>query len=285
MPILIYVFVIIFGLGFAWLIGADSATWNGLPITFICALIAFAINWLAFIPAWKNKTEKYYDITGSMTYLSVVTCAIVLSGPPSLLSLIVGGIVIVWCLRLGTMLFSRIKRDGEDKRFRAIKSNPVRFLGAWTIQGLWVIITAACALAILTNQTPLQLDIFFIIGSILWLIGFGCEVVADNQKNAFRSNPDNKGRFITKGLWAWSQHPNYFGEILLWTGIGVIAVPLLQGTAWLALFSPIFVLLLLTKVSGIPMLDNLAKERWGDDEDYQSYIRRTSKLIPLPPKS
>ena len=128
-------------------------------------------------------------------------------------------------------------------------------------------------------------DVFLIAGFALWLVGFAIEVIADGQKSKFRKDPANTDRFITTGLWAWSQHPNYFGEIVLWTGIAVMAIPTLQGWAWITLISPVFVTLLLTRVSGIPLLDKSAKERWGEDVEYQAYIARTSKLIPMPPKS
>lgn len=282
--ILVYTFVLAIGLAIGWIIGMDGPTWQGLPITFICALLAFAINWIAFLPSWIAQTEHFYDLTGAITYLSVVACALALTAAPTLPGLIVAGMVAIWCVRLGIMLFSRISKSGEDVRFRNIKPHFVRFLGAWTTQGLWVVLTAACAMVVLTRAEGRPIDAFFVIGAAMWLIGFVCEVIADGQKNQFRANPDNRGKFITTGLWAWSQHPNYFGEILLWTGIAVIALPYLEGGSWAALISPVFVGFLLTRVSGIPMLDRIAKKRWGEDPAYLDYTRRTSKLIPLPPK-
>lgn len=281
--ILVYSFAAALGLSLGWIIGMDGPYWNGVPVTFVCAVLAYVINWIVFIPSWLKHSEHFYDLTGTLTYLCVVICALVLTGTFTTPALIVAGMVGIWALRLGTMLFTRIGQSGEDIRFRKIKHNLVSFLGAWTTQGLWVVLTAACALSILTRPTDLTFDAFFIAGSLMWLVGFAIEVIADNQKNQFRANPDNHGRFITTGLWAWSQHPNYFGEILLWTGIAIIALPHLAGPAWLALVSPVFVFFLLTQVSGIPMLDRIARKRWGEDEAYQAYIRRTSKLIPIPP--
>ena len=89
---------------------------------------------------------------------------------------------------------------------------------------------------------------------------------------------------ITTGVWAWSQHPNYFGEITLWFGVALLAFPVLSGWQLATLVSPVFVYLLLTKVSGINLLDDIAKERWGADSEYLAYTERTSKLILLPPK-
>jgi steroid 5-alpha reductase family enzyme len=271
------------GVGFSWLIGMDGAHWQALPVTFVCALLAFAINWLAAIPAITFRTETFFDLTGALTYLSVVACALALSAPAGVRELGIAAMVTVWAVRLGGMLFTRIRRAGEDKRFRHIKTNPVSFLGVWNMQALWVVMTSACAVTVLTSHDRAPVDVFFHAGAAMWVVGFLIEVVADAQKNAFRANSANEGRFITTGLWAWSQHPNYFGEILLWTGIAVAAVPVLQGWSWLAVISPVFVALLLLRVSGIPTLDRLAKKRWGNDPGYLDYIRRTSKLLPLPP--
>lgn len=272
-----------FGMGFSWLIGIDGAQWQAAPVTFVCALLAFAINWMAAIPATTFRTEIFFDLTGALTYLSVVACALVLSAPAGVRELSIAAMVTVWAVRLGGMLFTRIRRAGEDKRFRDIKTNPASFLGVWNMQALWVVVTSACAVTVLTSPAREPVDISLYTGATMWAAGFLIEVVADAQKNAFRARPENGGRFITTGLWAWSQHPNYFGEILLWTGIAVAALPVMQGWSWLALISPAFVALLLLRISGIPTLDRQAKKRWGSDPDYQDYTRRTSTLLLLPP--
>jgi len=273
------------GLAFAWFGGAGQQRFEGHSVLFICALIAFAVNWLAFVPSAIAQTEKFYDLVGSITYLSVIAAACYVSAPLDMRAMVVAAMVIIWALRLGSFLFARIGRDGHDSRFDKIKVNPARFLVAWTLQATWVLFTAAAAVTIIAAPERGQLEIFFWIGAAVWLIGFVIEVAADRQKGAFKSDAGNEGKFIDTGLWAWSQHPNYFGEIVLWLGIAIIAIPLLSGTAYLVLFSPVFVFLLLTKLSGIPMLDAKAKERWGDDPAYQQYRKKTSKLIPLPPSS
>lgn len=114
------------------------------------------------------------------------------------------------------------------------------------------------------------------------MIGFAIEVISDRQKSRFRE--ENKEGFITSGLWSWSRHPNYFGEIVLWLGIAIIALPTLSGWQWATMISPIFVIVLLTKISGVRMLEVSGKKRWGTDEGYQAYLASTSVLIPLPPK-
>ena len=122
-------------------------------------------------------------------------------------------------------------------------------------------------------------------GIAIWSVGFVIEVVADRQKSNFKADPSNEGEFIDTGLWAWSRHPNYFGEITLWLGMAVLAVPVLSGWQWVTLVSPLFVTLLLTRVSGIPMLEKRADDRWGSDPDYRRYKEQTPVLIPRPPRS
>ena len=190
-----------------------------------------------------------------------------------------------WALRLGPFLFKRIHEDGGDGRFDALKPDFARFLMTWTLQGLWVFLTFACGLVAMTTPDPVPLGWPAAIGASMWLVGWGLEVVADRQKRAFRHDPANAGGFITTGLWAWSQHPNYFGEILLWSGIAVIALPTLHGAQLATLISPLFVFVLLTRISGIPLLRARAKKRWGDDPAYQAYLARTPTLVPRPPRA
>ena len=254
------------------------------PIFLICGALAFLINWVAFVPALIKRTEKFYDLTGSITYLSLMGVAVALASPLDLRGKIVAAMVVIWALRLGSFLFTRILKDGGDHRFDHIKTNPPRFFMAWTLQGLWVLLTSACALAIITSEKQVPLGIWAYIGIALWIIGFAFEVIADRQKRAFRADPANKGQYITTGLWGWSRHPNYFGEIVLWIGIAVMAVPVLTGWQWVCLISPLFVIFLLTKLSGIPTLTKAGQKRWGDDPAYQAYINNTPLLIPRPPK-
>ncbi|MGB8362380.1 MAG: DUF1295 domain-containing protein, partial [Acidimicrobiia bacterium] len=154
----------------------------------------------------------------------------------------------------------------------------------WTIQGLWVLLTAAAALAIITTSVRRDLGWLAYTGIVVWVVGFAIEVVADRQKSLFKRDPGNEGRFIATGLWAWSRHPNYFGEITLWTGVALMAIPVLSGWQWVVLVSPLFVTLLLTRVSGIPMLEAKADERWGDEPEYREYKTTTPVLIPRPPR-
>jgi steroid 5-alpha reductase family enzyme len=252
----------------------------GVPLFALSIGLAFLIQWLAFIPAYLLQTEKFFDLTGSITYISVTTIALVLGAGGDGRAILLWALVVVWAIRLGTFLFGRIKKAGKDDRFDEIKPSFIRFLNVWTIQGLWVTFTAAAALVAMTTATRKELDGFAVVGLLVWVFGFIFEVIADTQKSRFSANPDNKGKFIQTGLWSRSRHPNYFGEIVLWIGIAIIALPVLQGWQWVALISPIFVTLLLTRVSGVPLLEKKADKKWGGQEDYESYKKRTPVLIP-----
>ncbi len=259
---------------------------GGWPIFLICAVLAFGVNWLAFIPALIKRTEKFYDLTGSVTYLTLMGVSVALASPLDIRAKIVAAMVCIWAIRLGSFLFTRIMKDGGDHRFDHIKTNAPRFFMAWTLQGLWALLTSACALAIITSNISVPLGGWAYAGIVLWIVGFGIEVIADRQKRAFRAEPENKGRFIQTGLWSRSRHPNYFGEIMLWIGIALMAVPILNGWQWVCLISPIFVILLLTRISGIPTLARAAQKKWGDDPAYKAYLDTTPLLIPrLSPKA
>lgn len=278
--ILIILIMTALGLSLAYGVGINGQSYSGWPILFLCAVWAYALNWLVYIPAAIKQTEKFFDITGSFTYITGVGLAIILSENVDIRAIVVAALVVMWACRLGYFLFKRIKHDKKDRRFDKIKVDKLRFLITWTLQGCWVTLTALCALFILTANNQVAWDIFASVGLIMWVIGFFVEVAADNQKSRFNSNPDNKDKFISTGLWARSQHPNYFGEILLWSGIAVMALPLMSGWQYLALISPVFVAVLLTRVSGIPLLRRKSDAKWGDDPDYQAYRKSTPVLIP-----
>jgi len=272
------------GLGVA-LAGSQSSYQVGsLPIYALGVILAFVIQWIVFIPAFLNKTEKFFDLTGSITYITVMVVAVILTPERDLRTWTLLVLVSIWASRLGTYLFLRIKKAGEDRRFREIKQSFSRFLQTWTIQGLWVTFSLAAALLVVTSQKRVDLDAFYVVGLGVWIIGFAIEAIADWQKSRFREDPANEGKFIQSGLWSWSRHPNYFGEIVLWVGVAIIALPVLQGWGWVALISPVFITILLTRISGVPMLEQRADEKWGGQEDYEAYKRNTSVLVLRPPR-
>ena len=255
---------------------------GGVPVFALCGVLCFALNWLVFVHAYAAQTERYFDLTGSLTYLTVVACGVALGNRDPrafLLSLLIGA----WALRLGTFLFSRIRREGVDHRFDALKPDFARFLLTWTLQGLWVFLTVSCALAAITAAAAQPLGALAALGTAVWIAGFAIETIADRQKAVFRADPANRDRFISTGLWAWSRHPNYCGEILLWIGVALIALPALSGWSLVTLISPVFVYLLLTRISGIPLLESRSQAKWGDSPEYQAYKARTPVLWLRPP--
>tara|TARA_B100000676_G_C18056691_1_gene834896 strand:+ start:908 stop:1789 length:882 start_codon:yes stop_codon:yes gene_type:complete len=252
----------------------------GLPVFAWVSMVIFFIQWAVFLFAWATHSERFFDLTGSFTYLVAVLLCIVMTGSPAPHSFLVAAMVAVWALRLGTFLTARVRAAGSDSRFDAMKNRFAWFLFTWTTQGLWVLVAAGATLAAISRPERTPVGTLAIVGSCIWAIGFGAEVIADEQKRRFRSVPQNRNSFITTGLWSWSRHPNYAGEILLWFGIAVASLPALEGWGLLTLVSPVFVWALLTRVSGIPILETAADRRWGDRVDYQSYKARTPALFP-----
>ena len=252
---------------------------NGYSLFALCGVIGFLLHWIIFIPSYVYQTEHYFDLTGSISYIAFLAFAILNkpnNDPRSILLIILVGI---WAFRLGTFLFLRVKEKGEDSRFNIMKTKFWWFLATWTMGGLWVLITSCAALAALTATKEVNLGFLGFLGFFLWVIGFSIEVIADSQKTAFNKKRENENKFINEGLWKLSRHPNYFGEILLWIGVAMIAFPVLEGWLLVTLISPIFVYVLLTKISGIPMLENKALKRWGEDPEYKKYLESTPKLF------
>ena len=263
-------------------IAISIAAATGIENVLRVVILAFLIQWLAYIPAYVFQTEKFYDLTGSLTYLSVTWYALILASGDfanaNVANTVIVLLISLWALRLGSFLFMRIHKDGEDKRFRTIKPSATQFFMTWTLQGLWVSLCSMCALTAISSDGGVVVNAMFYFGLGLFVLGFSTEIVADNQKSKFRSFPENRDKFITTGLWAKSRHPNYFGEIVLWTGIAVMSFSSLEGWQYLTLISPIFTYILLVYVSGVRMLEARADKKWGDDEDYIKYKSETPVL-------
>ena len=271
--------VVIIGVLVALAGSQGGSSLGGLPLFALAVGLVFLIQWLVFIPSFLRQTEKFFDLTGSLTYVLVITLALIFSRGIDARAILLWAMVVIWALRLGTFLVRRIHKAGKDDRFDELKPSFLRFLNVWTIQGLWVTFTMAAALVAITTTKQVELDLFALIGFLIWIFGFAMEAVSDLQKSRFNADPANKGKFIHTGLWSRSRHPNYFGEIVIWIGVAVIVLPVLQGWQWVALISPIFVTLLLTKVSGVPLLEKKADEKWGGQPEYEAYKKRTPVLI------
>lgn len=172
----------------------------------------------------------------------------------------------------------------RDKRFDEVRGKFWSFLSFWVLQGFsaWLILIPT--LIFLTRSTKISLT-FAITGFVIWLYGILAESISDYQKYKFKSDPKNKDKWIETGLWKYSRHPNYFGEFLCWLGVYVFTLPalsLIEGI--LLLISPLYILWILTRVTGIPTLDKEADKIWGNDKKYQEYKNRTSLFVILPRK-
>jgi len=242
-------------------------------------LLIFCIQWISFIPAFIFQTEKFYDLTGSLTYLTTVFFTLYITDSGNIADYIIVACIATWAIRLGSFLFMRIHKAGEDRRFRDIKPNFTRFFMTWTLQGMWVSMCLLCVLTALSSYSGIIVNNIFYIGLMIFISGFIIEVLADHQKTVFRKNIDNKDKFISSGLWAYSRHPNYFGEILLWLGIAVMSFSSLEGFQYFTLISPIFVYILLVYISGIRMLENQANKKWGHLDSYKKYLKNTPRLF------
>ena len=265
---------------FAFTLSFSVAHITEIKIVKDAVLLAFLIQWILFIPAYIFQTEKFYDLSGSLTYISVVSFCFYSNYESSRINLgnvIISLLIIMWAVRLGSFLFIRIKKAGEDIRFREIKKSPTRFFMTWTLQGMWVSLCSACALAGIANG--IEINSYFYSGIVVFIIGFTTEIIADNQKSKFRKDPNNMDKFISSGLWKHSRHPNYLGEITLWLGISIISFSSLAGWQLITLISPIFTYLLLVYVSGIRILDYNGNKKWGHLDSYKDYRKNTPRLI------
>jgi len=242
--------------------------------------MAVLIQFVIFLPSFLFQTEKFYDLTGSLTYISVTSIAYFSLDNPSTIDTILYLYVIVWAGRLGIFLFRRINKDGKDERFDKAKKKFFWFLQYWMGQAAWVVFSAGASILAILSPVEAELEVLAFIGIFLWWSGFLIEVISDYQKRKFRETSDPKTEFISTGLWARSRHPNYFGEITLWVGMAVISLSSLSGIEYVtAVVSPLFVYLLLRKAEGVPMLERIADERYGELSDYQEYKANTPVLM------
>ena len=284
MFILVALICVLIPSSIAYAISDNSLLINDVPVIYYCITISYLIHWIVFIPSYLQKTEKFYDFTGMIAYLSIIGFALYqkkqILDTIDFDSMLIGILISVWTLRLGMFLFYRVFKVGEDDRFEAVKTSASRFFIWFTVSGLWVSLTSIAAINILTTKIDHNNYYFVYLGALVWLFGFLFEVISDYQKMKFKNIPDNKNKFIDTGLWSLSRHPNYFGEIILWIGIFIITLPSISGIDYITIISPIFVYFLLNKISGINLLEIKAQKRWGELESYKAYRSKTPQLIP-----
>jgi len=278
--LLLSLIIIVFAFVLTTFVDQNSVSYGSLSLFLLCTIIIFFLQWIVFIPSYLLSTEHFFDLTGSVTFITVSILAFLMNDSNNLRQLIVLILIMIWALRLGSFLFLRIRKAGEDSRFTTIKKDFLVFFLTWNLQGLWVLFTLFGALTILTSNNNQNFGILDIIGVLIWVIGFLIEVVSDRQKSEFKSHESNAGKFIHTGLWKYSRHPNYFGEILLWTGIAIIGISVYSGFGWLGLISPFFVFVMLNYISGVRLLEKQAEERWGENDLYLLYKSKTPVLFP-----
>ena len=264
----------------AYLSGLEGNYIFTIPLLVFLVCVIILIQWLMFLPSYLKSTEHYFDITGSITFITVSVLAFILSDNKNIRSILLTLLIIVWATRLGVFLLKRVKAAGSDGRFDDLKDFSTFFM-VWNLQALWITFTLLSSLIIFTSNHSGNLEIYDYIGIITWISGLFIEVVADKQKSDFKNDISNKNKFISTGLWKHSRHPNYLGEIILWTGITIIAIPLFSGWSWLGLISPVFVFIMLKFISGVRILENRADMKWGKDKEYLKYKNSTPEIFPF----
>lgn len=245
----------------------------------VALVVSLAINLSMFLIAFWRKSDKLTDISYAATFATIAIWSFITSSREWYHTLLMV-LVVLWAIRLGGFLLYRVIKKGKDARFDGMRESFTKFGKFWLAQAItvWVMMIPS---VFAFNATPAHNWLVFI-GVAVWAIGLLCETTADFQKLTFSNNPANKDKWIDTGIWHYSRHPNYFGEIHIWVGIYLYTfagLPLLP--AIIGLVSPAFIIILLLFISGIPILEKSADKRWGSNPKYRAYKKRTSILIPF----
>jgi steroid 5-alpha reductase family enzyme len=247
------------------------------------AALIFVFMNAVFILAVVRRDNSIVDIGWGLGFIVVAAYHLLTSATPTPRQILVSALILLWGLRLGFYIYSRNKGKGEDFRYAKMRRGWGKFwlersyLQVFILQGL-LMFTIVYPVIILHYDPVGSLNWLDGLGTLVWLAGFCCESLADYQKSKFKQEPSNKGKVMDRGIWKFSRHPNYFGESLMWWGVFLIVLSAPEG-GW-AVFSPLIITFLLTRVSGIPLIEKHHK----NDPDYQDYIRRTSAFIPWKPR-
>jgi steroid 5-alpha reductase family enzyme len=259
----------------------------------LAALIIFGLNAAGYAYGYFRQSDKVTDLLYSLSFAAASAVCLLVVDPGNRHAAGLTLMVLVWAARLGGYLFMRIHKMERDARFDEMRPNAWRLAGFWLLQAItvWIVLLPLLLVLGASNPPPGGLapdsaaatgsgGWLSLVGSGIWLAGLLMEALADWQKFRFRNNPANKGKFVNIGLWRWSRHPNYLGEMLVWIGFYVFALPVLGSHSWVALTSPLWIIWLLLRVSGIPLLEKSADKRYGMQQAYQDYKKQTALLIP-----
>mmetsp|Transcript_10131 Transcript_10131/g.17333 ORF Transcript_10131/g.17333 Transcript_10131/m.17333 type:complete len:290 (+) Transcript_10131:15-884(+) len=250
----------------------------------ITLLVTIGFQFIFFIITALLKFDKLTDFAGGTNFLLLALLTFFLGGTFYVRQIIDTLLVALWAFRLAGFLFFRIIKWGEDNRFDEIRENIFKLAFFWTLQAIWVW-TVSLPLTILnSDEIDENLTAFDYIGWALFLIGLGIETISDFQKLFYKQKV--KDHWCDVGLWSWSRHPNYFGEILLWFSLFMSVANILSGWEWLVIVSPLFITFLLLFVSGIPIQERTQQKRYCESEkrdEFLHYKHRTSTIIPFPP--
>ncbi|CAM8971571.1 unnamed protein product [Rhodiola kirilowii] len=249
----------------------------------LTAIVTVGYQLIFFIVTALLKFDKVTDFAGSTNFIILAILTLVLKGTWHFRQVVLTVLVVIWGLRLAVFLLMRILQWGEDRRFDEMRNNLGKLAVFWIFQAVWVWTVSLPVTVVNASSREPSLQAADIIGWIMWGVGLSIEATADQQKLVFKNSPENRGKWCAVGIWKYTRHPNYFGEMLLWWGVFVAATPVLEGAEWLVIFGPIFLTLLLLFVSGIPMLEESADKKFGNVAGYRQYKSKTSPLIPLPP--
>ncbi|NND06568.1 MAG: DUF1295 domain-containing protein [Saprospiraceae bacterium] len=242
---------------------------------FIWAFItAVSVNLVAFSFAYTFQTDKLTDLTYATTFILISLLGL-LSNETSFPHLIVASLIILWALRLGFYLLRRVHLVGRDERFDEMRPRLVSYLGFWSLQALTCFVVSL-PLLILFSEVSIEISNVYITGLFIAVSGLLLEAIADREKYHFKKKHPNQ--FMKSGCWRYIRHPNYTGEILFWIGISITAISTPYG--YLSLLSPLWISLLLIRISGIPLLQEKWKIKYGQDPRFRSYMKNTWNLIP-----
>lgn len=244
--------------------------------------ISVLIQAVLFAFAAALETDKVTDLSYGLTFVIIALVLLANGDPSQRPQLALSLMVALWGVRLAGYLLFRIVQIGRDKRFDGVRENFWRFFRFWFFQGIavWVIMLPVT----LWFSRPGPWSVLMTIGTVIWAAGLLIETAADAQKFVAKRQPGGEARWMHTGLWRYSRHPNYFGELPVWWGIFVFVAGDLSGWQWLAVLGPIAITFLLLRVTGIPTLEASANRKWGGNPEYEAYRRRTSRLVLWPPK-